>query len=72
MAKALPLSSSGVLRTKLRLPIPTARLQCGEDDSDSLDTSEEYALAVLGKPRCERPYENGTFLVDNRVAEAST
>ena len=27
LAKALPLSSSGALRTELGLPIPTARLQ---------------------------------------------
>ena len=44
----------------------------GEEDSDSLNTSGEYALAEPGKPRCERPYENTTVLVDNGAAEAST
>ena len=44
----------------------------GEEGSDSLDTSGEYALAEPGKPRCERPYENGTALVDDGAAEAST
>ena len=43
-----------------------------EEGSDSLDTSGEYALAEPGKPRCERPYENGTALVDDGAAEAST
>ena len=43
-----------------------------EEDPDSLDTSVEYALAEPGKPRCERPDENGADLVDNGVAEAST
>ena len=59
MAKALPLSSSGALRT-------------GGKNFDSADTSGEYALAEPGKPRCERPYENGTVLVDSGAAEAST
>ena len=44
----------------------------GEEDVDSIDTSGEYALAEPGKPRCERPYENGTALVDNGAAVAST
>ena len=44
----------------------------GGEDSDSLDTSGEHALAEPGKPRFERPYENGTILVDNGAAEAST
>ena len=44
----------------------------GGKDSDSLDTSGEYALAKPGKPRSERPYENGTVLVDSGAAEAST
>ena len=43
-----------------------------EHDSDILDTSDEYALAGPGKPRCERPYEDGIDLVDNGVAEALT
>ena len=44
----------------------------GEEDSESLDTSGEYALAEPGKLRRERPYENGIVLVDNGAAEAST
>ena len=44
----------------------------GEGDSDSLDTSGEYALAEPGKPRCERPYENRIVLVHKCAAEAST
>ena len=72
MAEALPLSSSGVLRTKLGLPISTSGFNGGEEDSDSLDDSGEHALAEPGMPRPERPYENGTALVDNGAAEAST
>ena len=71
LANALPLSSSGALRTDLGLPFATARPQ-GEEDSDSLDTSAEYALAEPGKPRFERAHENGTILVDSGAAEAST
>ena len=44
----------------------------GGEDSDSLDTSGEYALAQPGKPRVKRPFENGTVLVDNGAAEAWT
>ena len=75
LAKALSLSSSGALHTELGLPFATARLQwcnAGGEGSDSLDTSGEYTLAEPGKPRCERPHENGTVLVDNGAAEAST
>ena len=72
MAEALPLSSAGVLRTELGLPVRPLGSNSAEEDSDSLDTSDEYALAGLGKPRCERPYEEGIDLVDNGVAEALT
>ena len=44
----------------------------GGEDSDSLDTSGEYALAEPGKTRFERPYEKGTILVDSGATEAST
>ena len=44
----------------------------GGEDSDSLDTSGEYACAQSAKPRFERPYENRTILVDSGAAEAST
>ena len=37
-----------------------------------VDTSGEHALAEPGKPRFERPYDNGIVLVDNGAAEAST
>ena len=56
----------------LAFPFRPLGFNGGEEDSDSLETSVEYALAEAGKPRCERPYENGTDLVDNGVAEAST
>ena len=56
----------------LAFPFRPLGLNGGEEDSDSLDTSSEYALAQSGKPRCERPCENGTDLIDNGVAEAST
>ena len=60
LAKALPLSSSGLLRTALGFrPLG---FNDGEEDSDSLNTSGEYALADPGKPRCEKPYENGAAL----------
>ena len=70
MAEALPLSSSGVLRTELGLPVRPLGSNSAEEDSDSLDTSDEYALAGPGKPRCERPYEDGIDLVDNGVTQA--
>ena len=56
----------------LAFPFRPLGLNGGEEDSDSLDTSSEYALAQSGKPRCERPCENGTDLIGNGVAEAST
>ena len=56
----------------LAFPFRLLGLNGGEEDSDSLDTSSEYALAQSGKPRCERPCGNGTDLIDNGVAEAST
>ena len=56
----------------LACPFRPLGLNGGEEDSDSLDTSSEYALAQSGKPSCERPCENGTDLIDNGVAEAST
>ena len=72
LVKALLLTSSGVLRTELGLPFRPLRFNGSEECSDSLNTSGEYALAKPGKPRCERPYEYGTVLVDNGAAEAST
>ena len=56
----------------LAFPFRLLGLNGGEENSDSLDTSGEYALAEPGKPRCKRPYENGTALVDDGAAEAST
>ena len=56
----------------LAFPLRPLGFNGGEENSDSLETSGEHALAEAGKPRCERPYEKGTDLVDNGVAEAST
>ena len=56
----------------LAFPLRPQGFNGGGEDSDSLDTSGEYALAEPGKPRFERPYENGTILVDSGAAEAST
>ena len=56
----------------LAFPFRPLGFNDGEEASDSLDTSGEYALAEPGNPRCERPYENGADLVDNGVAQAST
>ena len=56
----------------LAFPFRPLGFNGGEEDSDSLDTSSLHALVEPGKPRCERPYENRTVLVDNGAAEAST
>ena len=56
----------------LAFPLRPLGFNGGGEDSDSLDTSGEYALAQPGKPRFERPFENGTVLVDNGAAEAWT
>ena len=72
LAEALPLSSSGLLCTELGLPVRPLGSNSAEEDSDSLDTSDEYALAGPGKPRCERPYKDGIDLVGNGVAQALT
>ena len=76
MAKAWPrpCPSAAQMPCALDLAFPLRPLgfNGGEEDSDSLDTSDEYALAGPGKPRCERPYENGIDVVDNGVAEALT
>ena len=56
----------------LAFPLRPQGFNGGGEDSDSLDTSGEHALAEPGKPRFERPYENGTVLVDSGAAEAST
>ena len=56
----------------LAFPLQPQDFNGGGEDSDSLDTSGEYALAEPGKTRFERPYENGTILVDSGAAEAST
>ena len=76
MAKAWPrpCPSAAQVPCALNLAFPLRPLgfNGGGEDSDSLDTSGEYALAQPGKPRFERPFENGTVLVDNGAAEAST
>jgi len=56
----------------LAFPFRPLGLNGGEEDSDSLDTSSEHALAQPGKPRCERPCESGPDIIDNGAAEAST
>ena len=56
----------------LAFPFRPLGFNGGEEDSDSLDACGEHALAEPGKPRRERPCENGADLVDNGVAEAST
>ena len=76
MAKAWPRPCPSAVQASfapnLALPFRPLGFNCGEEGSDSLDTSDEYALAGPGKPRCERPYEDGVDLVDNGVAEALT
>ena len=42
----------------LAFPLQPLGFNGGGEDSDSLDTSGENALAEPGKPRFERPYEN--------------
>ena len=75
MAKAWPrpCPSAAQVPCALNLAFPLRPLgfNRGREDSDSLGTSGEYALAEPGKPRFERPYENGTIL-DSGAAEAST
>ena len=56
----------------LAFPLRPLGFNGGGEDSDSLDTSGEYALEEPGKPGCERPYENGAVLVDSGAAGAST
>ena len=56
----------------LAFPFGPLGFNGGGEGSDSLDTSGERALTEPGNPRCERPYENGTVLVVNGAAEAST
>ena len=76
VAKAWPRPGPSAVQVPcaLNLPFPLRLLgfNGGGEDSDSLDTSGEYALAEPGKPRFERPYDNGTVLVDSGAAEAST
>ena len=76
MAKAWPRPCPSAVQAScaLNLAFPFRPLgsNSAEEDSDSLDTSDEYALAGPGKPRCEGPYEDGIDLVDNGVAEALT
>ena len=76
MAKAWPrpCPSAAQVPCALNLAFPLRPLgfNGGGEDSDSLDTSGEYALAQPAKPRFERPFEIGTVLVDNGAAEAST
>ena len=76
MAKAWPWPCPSAVQApcalNLAFPLRPLGFNGGEEDSDSLDTTCEYALAEPGKPRCERPYENGTVLVDPGAGEAST
>ena len=67
-----PLAVQAFCALSLAFPFRPLGFNGGGEDSDSLDTSGEYTLAEPGKPRCERPYENVTALVDNGAAEAST
>ena len=60
------------IQLNVAFPLRPLGFNGGEEDSDSLDTSGEYAFAQPGKPRFERPFENGTALVDNGAAEAWT
>ena len=57
LAEALPLSSSVPCALNLAFPFRPLGFDGGGEDSDSLDTSGEYALAEPGKTRFERPYE---------------
>ena len=72
MAKPCPAAVQASCALNLAFPFRPLGFNGGEEDSHSLDTSGEDALAEPGKPRCERPSENGAVLVDNGVAEAST
>ena len=56
----------------LAFPLRPLGFNGGGEDSDSLDTSGEHALAEPGKPGFERFYENGTIPVGSGAAEAST
>ena len=69
-----PCPSAAQVPCALNLAFPLRPLGFNGDgeDSDSLDTSGEYALGEPGKPRLERPYENRIIRVDNGAAEAST
>ena len=76
VAKAWPRPSPSAVQAfcalNLAFPFRPLGFVGGDEGSDSLDTSGEYALAQPGKPRFERPFENRTVLVDNGAAEAST
>ena len=76
VAKAWPRPCPSAVKAScaldLAFPFRALGFNGGEEESDILDTSGEYALAQPGKPRFERPFENGTVLVDNGAAEAST
>ena len=67
-----PLAVQASCTLNLEFPFRPLGFNGGGEDSDSLDTSGEYALAEPGKPRCERSFENALVLVDNGAAEAST
>ena len=60
------------IQLNVAFPLRPLGFNGGGEDSDSLDTSGECAFAQPGKPRFERPFENGTVLVDNGAAEAWT
>ena len=48
-----PTAVQPICARNLAFPFRLLGLNGGEEDSDSLDTSSEYALAQSGKPRCE-------------------
>ena len=76
MAKAWPRPCPSAVQVpcalNLAFPFRPLGINGGGEDSDSLGTSGEYALAEPGKPRFERPSKNGAILVDSGAAEAST
>ena len=72
LAKACPSAAQVPCALNLAFPLRPLGFNGGGEDSDSLDNSGEYALAQPGKLRFERPLQNGTALVDNGAAEAST
>ena len=76
VAKAWPMPCPSAVQVpcalNLAFPLRPLGFNGAGEDSDSLDTSGEHALAELGKPRLERPSEKRTLLVDSGAADAST